>query len=425
MELIHEGKFKPVIDKVLPLGAGARGPAPDPGPRGHRQGRGGAVTRATGYREREMTVDKVQELITRAPYHQWLGLKVIAVHDDGIELTATWREEWVVNPERRYTHGGVLAALVDLGADWAMVKKLGRARADHRPARRLSRRRHAGRPDCARQDRPHGRPVLDCAEAHIYDAQGKLLASGRGTYFTAPPEGVITIGFSAAPPRPSPNPPPRTVRDGAVDTELEAARRWHRDTRLHQSRRSDPSAIATSTRSPSSISAAKRRRANSAIAGSTGWRMASRARWPSAAWRAATASPSCRPIARNISPPISASCARVCRGAGELQVSAARPSISSCAIPAPSWCSATRSGARTARPGLPVVCFGGEGAESFDTFLDPGPFETLVVPIRTSRRCSSTRPARPARRRASCSRTRATSGWWRRGSRTGSTATAI
>ena len=48
------------------------------------------------------------------------------MHDDGIELTATWREEWVVNPERRYTHGGVLAALVDLAADWALVKRTGR-----------------------------------------------------------------------------------------------------------------------------------------------------------------------------------------------------------------------------------------------------------------------------------------------------------
>ena len=48
------------------------------------------------------------------------------MHDDGIEIKATWREEWVVNLERRYTHGGILAALVDLGADWAMVRKLGR-----------------------------------------------------------------------------------------------------------------------------------------------------------------------------------------------------------------------------------------------------------------------------------------------------------
>jgi len=53
-------------------------------------------------------------------------LQVLAVSDDGIELKAKWREEWVVNIERRYTHGGVLAALVDLAADWALVKKTGR-----------------------------------------------------------------------------------------------------------------------------------------------------------------------------------------------------------------------------------------------------------------------------------------------------------
>ena len=44
----------------------------------------------------ELTIEKVQELITRGPYHQWLGLKVIALYDDGIEIKATWREEWVV-----------------------------------------------------------------------------------------------------------------------------------------------------------------------------------------------------------------------------------------------------------------------------------------------------------------------------------------
>ena len=64
----------------------------------------------------ELTMERLQDLITRAPYHQWLGLKVVALHDDGIELTAKWREEWVVSLERRFSHGGVLAALIDLGA---------------------------------------------------------------------------------------------------------------------------------------------------------------------------------------------------------------------------------------------------------------------------------------------------------------------
>ena len=135
----------------------------------------------------EITLEKVQELVTRAPFHKWLGLRVAAVHDDGIELTATWREEWVVNPDRRYTHGGVLAALVDLGADWAMVKKLGRGvptidlRVDY----------HSGAMPGDLTVR--GKVVrmggqFSTAEAHVYDSTGKLLASGRGTYFTAPPK---------------------------------------------------------------------------------------------------------------------------------------------------------------------------------------------------------------------------------------------
>jgi uncharacterized protein (TIGR00369 family) len=136
----------------------------------------------------ELTLERVQELITRAPYHRWLGLKVVAVGDDGIELTATWRDEWVVNPERRYAHGGVLATLVDLGADWAMVRKTGRGvptidlRVDYHAA--------ALPGDLT----VRGRVVrmgsqFSTAEARVFDAQGKLVASGRGTYYTAPPKG--------------------------------------------------------------------------------------------------------------------------------------------------------------------------------------------------------------------------------------------
>jgi uncharacterized protein (TIGR00369 family) len=134
----------------------------------------------------DITVEQVQALITRAPYHQWLGLRVIAVHDDGIELKATWREEWVVNPERRYTHGGILAALVDLAADWAMVKKTGRGvptidlRVDYHAAAMPGDLTAKGK--VIRQG-----GQFSTAEAQVFDQDGKLLASGRGTYFTAPP----------------------------------------------------------------------------------------------------------------------------------------------------------------------------------------------------------------------------------------------
>jgi uncharacterized protein (TIGR00369 family) len=135
----------------------------------------------------ELTLEQVQALITRAPFHQWLGLTVLAVTDDSIEIKATWREEWVVNPERRYTHGGILAALIDLAADFAMVKQTGRGvptidmRVDYHRA--------AMPGDLVAR----GRVVrfgsqFSTAEAELIDKDGKVVASGRGTYFTAPPK---------------------------------------------------------------------------------------------------------------------------------------------------------------------------------------------------------------------------------------------
>jgi uncharacterized protein (TIGR00369 family) len=92
----------------------------------------------------------------------------------------------VVNPERRYTHGGILAALIDLAADWALVKRTGRGvptidmRVDYHAA--------AVPGDLTVKGRViKGGGQFSTAEAHVYDASGKLLASGRGTYFTAPP----------------------------------------------------------------------------------------------------------------------------------------------------------------------------------------------------------------------------------------------
>src|SRR5579863_2456336 len=134
----------------------------------------------------DLTHEQIQALVTRAPFHQWLGLTVVEATDDSIEIRAKWREEWVVNTEQGYTHGGILAALIDLAADWAMVKQTGRGvptidlRVDyHRPAMQG---------DLV----AHGKVVraggqFATAEARIFDLHGKLIASGRGTYFTAPP----------------------------------------------------------------------------------------------------------------------------------------------------------------------------------------------------------------------------------------------
>ena len=135
----------------------------------------------------DLTLEQVQALITRAPFHQWLGLTVLAVTDDSIEIKATWREEWVVNPERRYTHGGILAALIDLAADFALIKQTGRGvltidmRVDYH---------RAAMPGdlIARGKVVRFGSQFSTAEAELIDKDGKLIASGRGTYFTAPPK---------------------------------------------------------------------------------------------------------------------------------------------------------------------------------------------------------------------------------------------
>jgi uncharacterized protein (TIGR00369 family) len=132
------------------------------------------------------SVEDVQKLISRGPYHQWLGINVVAVGDGTIELTATSREEWVANPDRGFVHGGILATLVDLTADWALVSKTGRGvptidiRVDY----------HRGAMPgvlTARGQVVHFGRQFSVAEAKVFDKEGRLLASGRGTYLTAPP----------------------------------------------------------------------------------------------------------------------------------------------------------------------------------------------------------------------------------------------
>ena len=102
----------------------------------------------------------------------------------------------MVNAERRYTHGGMLAALIDLAADWAMVKQTGRGvptidlRVDyHRAADAAAISSRAAR-SCA----PAAQ--FSTAEAQIFDLDGKLIASGRGTYFTAPPKRINDLAQS-------------------------------------------------------------------------------------------------------------------------------------------------------------------------------------------------------------------------------------
>jgi uncharacterized protein (TIGR00369 family) len=134
-----------------------------------------------------MTVEKLQQIISRGPFNQWLNFTILKIDAAGIELKAAWREEWIVNPDRRYTHGGILAAIVDVAADYAIAAQLGRPvptidiRVDYHKA--------AMPGDLtAKAKIVRSGSQYSTAEAYVYDQEGALVASGRGTYFTAPPK---------------------------------------------------------------------------------------------------------------------------------------------------------------------------------------------------------------------------------------------
>jgi uncharacterized protein (TIGR00369 family) len=131
------------------------------------------------------TAADVQEIIDRSAFLSWLGISVLNLGDETIEVRATWRSEWVANPLVGQTQGGILAALVDFAACFALMNSIGR------PAMTIDMRtdfhRAAKKCDLIARGRviKLGKQVSVC-EAEILDDQGRLIASGRGTFLTAP-----------------------------------------------------------------------------------------------------------------------------------------------------------------------------------------------------------------------------------------------
>ncbi len=132
-----------------------------------------------------MTAADVQAVVDRSPYLTWLGVKVLTLGDETIEARATFRPEWVANPTVGQTQGGILAALIDFAACFALMNSIGRSaftidlRTDyHRAAKNC---------DLVAKGRviKFGKQVSTC-EAEIFDPEGRLIASGRGTFLTAP-----------------------------------------------------------------------------------------------------------------------------------------------------------------------------------------------------------------------------------------------
>ena len=127
----------------------------------------------------------IEQALLSSPYHRWLGLELLGSGADQTTICCPWREEMVSNPRLESTHGGILAALVDLTGLFALLAAGGAvtATADLRV-------------DYHRAARPgallaRGRPLkigsrISTAEVYVFQEDGELLvASGRGAYLAA------------------------------------------------------------------------------------------------------------------------------------------------------------------------------------------------------------------------------------------------
>ena len=131
------------------------------------------------------TAEELHVRLIANHFNEWMGLEIINLDEEKIEIMMSWREEMISNPKARVTHGGILGALVDVAADFMIAAKLGA------PAPTVDMRVDYHRAASPGDLRAVGRIIrvggtFSTAEAEVFDGDEKLIASGRGLYYTAP-----------------------------------------------------------------------------------------------------------------------------------------------------------------------------------------------------------------------------------------------
>ncbi len=134
--------------------------------------------------ENVVSAEKLNERLVANPFNAWMGLRILDLNEDSIEIGLVWREEMISNPKARVTHGGILGALIDVAADFMVAAKVGT------PVPTVDLRVDYHRAAAPGDLKAIGRIVRlgstnSVAEAHVYDDEDRLIASGRGVYFTA------------------------------------------------------------------------------------------------------------------------------------------------------------------------------------------------------------------------------------------------
>lgn len=129
------------------------------------------------------TRSELQQRIQASPFNSWLGLRIEQILPDRVEFVVRWRQEFTGTPQLNRAHGGLLAALADAAAGYTLMAHTGVSvstvdlRLDFHQAAGPGELRIKG--TVVHQGRK-----ISCADVQIFDANGRLVASGRGTFYT-------------------------------------------------------------------------------------------------------------------------------------------------------------------------------------------------------------------------------------------------
>ena len=128
------------------------------------------------------SIDELQQWVSRCALNNWLGLEVISLTEQGVQIRMPWRDEIVGSPSTGAVHGGILACLIDACAGFAVIAATGESivaidlRADyHRPGSRGDLFAHG-------TIVKHGQTICT-SDCRIVDSDQALIASGRVVYF--------------------------------------------------------------------------------------------------------------------------------------------------------------------------------------------------------------------------------------------------
>lgn len=131
--------------------------------------------------------ERLEGYLVDSPFHQMLGLKLEALDEDSETLTlrVPFSTKIERGPGSGQHHGGVIASLIDIAGDFALIWRLGAGvptinfRTDYlRPAFNTDLIARA-------RVRRIGRTIGVC-DIDVFSEEEKLLAIGRGCYGTQP-----------------------------------------------------------------------------------------------------------------------------------------------------------------------------------------------------------------------------------------------